>query len=302
MLLAFIGAALLPLSAVAFNVPGPLVETDWVEANLKDVVVLDVRKKAASDTKRIAGATLVPWKKVRAKRSENGVELIKMLPTKEAFEDLMQSLGVNNDSAIIVTSESKDASTTFLGTRLYWQLKYFGHDNVALLNGGNAKWFKEKRATSTTSSARALGDFTAAEERSSMLATTADVEKAVNDDSVLLIDTRSQDQYLGLFYKKSYVYAPGHIPGAKSVDGDIFLKYGKIKTFHKPDKIQMAMTAKGVPAGSSVIAYCNSGHMSAGVWFIQSELLGNTKATMYDGSMHEWTKDSSRSVVSMKME
>ena len=300
--LVFFNSILFSLSALAVDIPGPLVESKWLQANIKNVILLDVRKKISAETKRIAGATLVPWKKVRAKKLENGVQLIKMLPSRKAFEKLMQSLGVNNDSMIIITSDAIDDSTTFLGTRLYCQLKYYGHDKIALLNGGNAKWFAEKRPTSTTSPEINTGNFTITTERKDILATTADVEKALHDKNILLIDTRSQDMYLGLYYKKKYVYASGHIPSSKSADGDIFLKYGKIKTFHKPDKIKMALTAKGIKSDSPNIAYCNSGHLASGIWFIEHELLGNNKASLYDGSMHAWTKKSNRPVVSMKME
>ena len=254
---------LLPLSATALDVPKPLVETNWLESNLQNVVVLDVRKKAKQDTQRIAGASIVPWKKVRAKKKENGVDLIKMLPEKQAFEELMQSLGVNNDSMIVVTSESTNESNTFFGTRLYWQLKYFGHDNVSLLNGGNAKWFKEKKASSNKNSTHDKGTFKVSKVNKGILATTEDVEKAVNDKNTLLVDTRSEDMYLGLFYKKSYVYGAGHIPGSKSVDGNIFLKHGKVKTFHAPEKIKTALMAKGIDPEAKSIVYCNSGHLSS---------------------------------------
>jgi len=89
-------------------VPGLLVETNWLKSNLQNVIVLDVRKKAQQDTQRIAGATIVPWKKVRAKKKENGIDLIKMLPEKSAFEELMQSMVVNNDSVIVITRSFKN--------------------------------------------------------------------------------------------------------------------------------------------------------------------------------------------------
>ena len=293
---------LFPLSATALDVSGPLVETNWLESNLQNVVVLDVRKKAKQDTQRIPGATLVPWKKLRAKKKENGVDLIKMLPEKSAFEELMQSVGVNNDSMIVITSESTDENNTFFGTRLYWQLKYFGHDNVSLLNGGNAKWFKEKRASSNKNTHHDKGTFKVSKVNKDILATTEDVEKAVNDKNTTLIDARSEDMYLGLFYKKKYVYGAGHIPGAKSADGDMFLKHGNVKKFHTPEKIKTALIAKGIDPESKSIAYCNSGHLASGIWFIEHEILGNKNATLYDGSMHAWTKASDRLIVSMKVE
>lgn len=291
-----------PLSATALDIPSPLVDTDWLDSNLHNVVLLDVRKKMDENTQRISGAMLVPWKKVRAKKKENGVDLIKMLPEKSAFESLMQSMGVNNDSIIIVTSESSNSDKVFFGTRLYWQLKYFGHDNVALLDGGNAKWFKEKRSSTHKNIKTSKGTFKIEKVNEAILATTEDVEKSIKNNTTILVDSRSEDMYLGLFYKKKYVYGAGHIQGAKSANGDIFLKHGKIKTFHNPEKIKMALMAKGIDPSSQSIIYCNSGHLASGLWFIEHELLGNKKASLYDGSMHAWTKESNRSVVSMKME
>lgn len=303
--LSFISLLLFPLSlpfpAVALDLPGALVETQWLETNLANVVLLDVRKKLKKDSQRISGATIVPWKKVRAKRKVNGVDLIKMLPEKSAFESLMQSVGVNNNSTIIITSESIDTDTTFFGTRLYWQLKYFGHENVALLNGGNARWFKEKRALSNKNPQNPKGTFQASKENKAILTSTEDMEKAVADKSSILIDSRSEDMYLGLF-NKSYVSKAGHIPGAKSVDGGVFLMHGKVKTFHQLNKIKTALIAKGIDTQARAIIYCNSGHLGSGMWFIQHELLGNKQASLYDGSMHAWTKDKSRTVISMKVE
>ncbi len=288
--------------AMALELPGVLVDTNWLAEHGKEVVLLDVRKTVVKDSPRIPNATLVPWGKVRAKKHEDGMDLIKMLPRKQDFEKLMQQLGVNNNSTVIITSPANDASNVFLGTRLYWQLKYFGHDKVALLNGGNAKWFKEKRAQSNHSAAIKEGNFSAQAEHKELLATTADVQKSLGKKHITLIDARPQDMYLGLFYKKSYVYAAGHIPGAKSADGDIFLQHGTVKTFHQAEKIKQALQAKGIKSENETIAYCNSGHLASGLWFIEHELLGNDKAKLYDGSMHAWTKDNKRQVVSMKME
>ena len=288
---------------MALDVLSPLVETTWLASHSKDVILLDVQKKITPDMPRIEGAILVSWGEVRAKKEVGGVQLIKMLPDKASFEALMQKLGVNNNSAIVITSTSSKAAEVFFATRLYWQLKYYGHDNVALLNGGNGKWFKEKRATTTKQyESVKKGNFIAKVERKEILATTIDVKEAIKKHSVTLIDARSQDMYLGLFYKKKYVGAAGHLSKAKSVDGDMFLLHGTVKTFHPTDKIQMALEAKGVGSKAASISYCNSGHLASGLWFIEHELLGNKKAKLYDGSMHAWTKDKNRAVVKMKME
>jgi len=64
----------------------------------------------------------------------------------------------------------------------------------------------------------------------------------------------------------------------------------------------VALIAKGIDPESKSIAYCNSGHLSSGLWFIEHEMFGNKNASLYDGSMHAWTKDSKRPLISMKME
>ena len=283
------------------TVPGPLVSTNWLAQHKNDVIILDVQKKVKKGMKTIAGASIIGWKNVRAKKNENGMKLIKMVPTKNAFSKLMQQHGVNNNSTVIITSSAKDASTTFLGTRLYWQLKYFGHDNVALLNGGNAKWKKEKRAMSTATRV-SKGNFIAKTERKEILATTADVEKSLHNKDTLFLDAREEDQYLGLFYKTKYVYGAGHIPGAKLAYGDIFLKHGKIKTFQDNATIQKIFNAKDINTDAKSISYCNSGHMGSGLWFIEHELLGNKRAKLYDGSMHAWTKSKNRPISAFKYE
>lgn len=277
------------------QVPSPLVSTQWLSSNMNNVVLLDVQAKVKKGMKTIDGAVIVNWKEVRAKKSENGMKLIKMLPSKQAFNKFMQKLGVNNNSTIIITSASKDASSTFLGTRLYWQLKYFGHDNVAILNGGNAKWHKEKRSM-TASKIPNKGNFIATTERNDMLATTSDVEKAVKSKNSVLVDGREENQYLGLFYKKKYVYDAGHIPGAKNAFGGTFLNHGKVSTFQDAKIIKKIFDAKDITTANNGISYCNSGHMASGIWFMQSEILGNKNFKVYDGSMHAWTKGNKRAV------
>ncbi|ALE53095.1 hypothetical protein SP60_07780 [Candidatus Thioglobus autotrophicus] len=272
----------------------PLVSTYWLSDHKDKVIVLDVQKKIKKDMKTIAGAVLVDWSKVRAKKTEEGMGLIKMLPTKVEFNKHMQSLGVNNNSAIVITTSGDGASNIFLGTRLYWQLKYYGHDNVAMLDGGNAKWNNEKKAMGHGATL-SKGSFVSTTERKELLATTSDVEKAVESGDTVLVDSREEDQYLGLFYKKKYVYKAGHIPGGKSAFGGTFLKH-KGKTFQTKKNIADIFKAKGITTTGKGIAYCNSGHWGSGTWFIQHEILGNKNFKLYDGSMHAWTKGNKRLV------
>lgn len=287
----------------AVELPGPLVDVNWLAANKDAVVLLDVRKKpeAFEAQGHIPGAVLVPWKDVRGKAVEDGTELIKMLPGPATFARLMKVSGVSGDSAVVITVDGLAPSDVFFGTRLYWQLKYFGHDKIAMLDGGNAAWAEAKRPLSKDKSAATAGNWKPTAERRELLATTADVAALVGAGGTDLVDVRTLDYHLGLEQKKDYVYQPGHIPGSKVVPNDLLLSHGKAKTFRDPGQLKATLAAMGVNLEAANVAYCNSGHLGSGLWFIMHELLGNKSAKLYDGSMHAWTKDQSRPVTRFRL-
>ncbi len=315
--LAALALALTAALAQAAELPGPLVETDWLAKHLNDkkLVVLDVRADTKSFTAKAAGGPSIPgmnpcgakkdkksetaghipgarlwnWKTVRTKRVVEGMELEGVVPTKEAFEQAMRELGVNNDSVIVVTADAAETSTFTFATRAYWTLKYYGHDKVAVLNGGTVKWKAENRPMGfDQNEGIPQGNFTARAERREMLATTADVEAAVKAKKVQLVDGRTANYYLGQ-EKKDYVYAKGHIPGAKNL-AHTQLVDEKTHAFKSAADLKKLATEIGVDTAKPTITYCDSGHLSTGQWFVLHELMGNKSVKLYDGSMHEWTK------------
>lgn len=294
--------------AHAVQVPGPLVSTDWLANHQADVVVLDVRSNTKSfiakpvfrkDKKtgknrlitvggHIPKAALVNYKQVRAKRKIGGKEVTRLIPTGADFETLMQQSGVNQDSVIVIVSRGQDNSDLTMATRLYWTLKYYGHDNMGILDGGMAQWLTESRKAVTRTVKPATGNWRAGKGRSEILATTSDVEAAMKDGSSSLVDNRPLSQYLGT-RKKSYVYDKGHIPGAKVFPNELMNSAGMPAKFLPADELQQLVQAMGINNEVDAITYCNSGHLASGGWFIMSELLGNKNVKLYDGSMHEWT-------------
>jgi thiosulfate/3-mercaptopyruvate sulfurtransferase len=187
-----------------------------------------------------------------------------------------------------------------MAARLYWQLKYFGHDKVAILNGGVAQWFLEGRDMTLAAAEPAKGDWAATAAREEMLATSADVAAAVDKGGVQLIDYRPVSAYMGT-WKKSYVYDKGHIPGAKVFPNDLMTSVGVPARFPSADMLADLYKGMKLDASADSIAYCNSGQLAAGGWFIQHELLGNERTRLYDGSMHQWTLEK-RPVKAMVME
>ncbi len=294
--------------AQAIEVPGPLVNTDWLSKNQDKVTILDLRADVRSFTSKpafktnkktgkkrlvavgghIPGAKLVNYKDIRTTVEIKGKKVLKMLPDKTMFEKVMQKAGLSKDSAIVIVTKGVGNGDMTMAARLYWQLKYYGQDNMAILNGGMAQWIIDGRKSAFDYSKPAAGNWLATDERKHMLATTEDVEKAVKDKSVQLVDNRSIDLYLGT-WKKSYVYDKGHIPGAKVWPNSVLTTHGAPAKYMPEDELRALSKGLGIDAGKPTITYCNSGHLASGGWFVMHELLGNEKTKLYDGSMHEWT-------------
>jgi thiosulfate/3-mercaptopyruvate sulfurtransferase len=295
-------ALLLASFAAAVQLPGPLVETEWLSNNFntKDLVILDVRQKKDMGVYGfIPNARLWEWSTVRVNRVINDVALEGMVPTKEQFEKLMSDLGVNNNSAVIIVSTFDNTPNMTMATRAYWTLKYFGHDKVSILDGGMAKWASEKRdKTDKPAEVKEKGDFKVTKERAELSASTKDVLKAIEDKKTFLLDGRTPDYYFGE-NKKDYVSAKGHIPGAKYLPHTELMD-PNTKTFKSITVLKELLAKYGVDAKKPAITYCDSGHLSTGLWFVMYELMGNKNVKQFDGSMHEWTKDPKRPVTTEK--
>lgn len=284
--------------ADAAQVPGPLVETDWLVQNLDKVVILDVRAKH-DGAKFVPGAVAVPWKDVRAKNTadRDGEIHDDLLPPKDQFEKQLQGYGVNNQDAIVIVTTGLSPADVFFGTRLYWQMKFYGHDNVAMLNGGAAKWEVEKRPSVERPRVPEPGKFMATAERDDMLATTREVVEAHDKGGVTFVDGRTEAQYQGLG-KPTYVSVPGRLKGALNLQPDMVLTNPgdgtKSATFLPVETLKKVVALKGIDASKPAITYCNSGHLGSGTWFVMHELLGNRNTALYDGSMHAFTKPEER--------
>ena len=305
-----IGFFLFSISAQGVaQLPGPLVETDWLAKNQDKVVILDVRKDVKSFTKKplyrkdkktkkqklvrvgghIPGANLVNYKKVRTKIMVDGKEVTRMIPPKKAFEQLMQDSGLNQGDNVVIVSKGQSNGDMTIATRLYWTLKYYGHKNLAILNGGTAQWILDKRKISSRMSKPKKGNWIATVEDKSIFASSEDVANAVKNKDTQLLDTRSVSQYLGTFYKKSYVYDNGHIEGAINYPNELITEAKLPARFISKDDTQALMKRLGIDSSAKSITYCNSGHLASGTWFLISEIIGNKNVKLYDGSMHQWT-------------
>src|SRR3954465_3588523 len=145
--------ATLALLAMTYAHPEQLVETDWVAAHAGDanVRVVDMRRSGFGDG-HVPGAVYISPVAIRDAKAPPT-----FLPAPAAFEAMMAALGISDSTRVVVYDERGG----LYAARLWWILNYYGHTNVALMDGGWIKWAAEQRATSAAVPMPAAATFTA---------------------------------------------------------------------------------------------------------------------------------------------
>jgi thiosulfate/3-mercaptopyruvate sulfurtransferase len=261
-----------------------LVETDWVEEHLDDpsIRIVEVDENPALYAEaHIPGAIGFDWKK----DLQDQVKRDFLSP--EAFGELMGGRGISNDHTVVLYGDRNN----WFAAYTYWYFRYYGHDNVRLINGPREKWIEEGRDTSTevpsydgaTFEAKP-GDETIRAKRDEVLSTL--------DAETKLVDVRSPQEFSGELiamagYEQEGAQRAGHIPGAASVPWAKAVN--EDGTFRSEEELRELYTGAGVIEGDSpIIAYCRIGERSAHTWFVLHELLGEGDVKNYDGSWTEW--------------
>ena len=308
----FTGLALLGLAPLtwALQVPGPVVDGEWLAKNRAEVTVLDVRPNQKSFTiepqfetdkktgkkflvelgGHIADAVPVDNKKVRVDRVMGGLTVKSVIPERADFEKLVRGWGVQASRPVVIVSAGMEPIDFNEAARLYWQFKVYGEDNVAVLNGGTAGWIADGRELSVAAVKPGEGNWVAKADRTAeYMATSADVEKAMASKSAQLVDARDNATFLGLS-KSGSVSGYGHLAGAKNVPTTLMsTEGGDAARLRSAQTYRDVFKMSGVDPQAPAIAYCNTGHQASGTWFVMSEVLGNKQAKLYDGSAHQWT-------------
>lgn len=268
----------------------PLVDVAWLKANLNNpkVAIVDVQPLADYLRGHIPGAANTDFAKSGWREERASDKVPDMLP--EKFDKLVAhigSLGVGNDSHVVLVAPGKNHGDMGWATRIYWTFKVLGHDEVSILNGGMAAWTKDKTNPIETGAAKVTPKTFVAKPNMSLLATAADV-KAAQAKGILLVDSRPEDQYKGI-NRNPKATQNGTIPGAKNLPAVWTTENGG-GMFRNTNQLKKLYQVAGVPTSGDQINFCNTGHLASIGWFVSSELMGNKKARLYDGSMVEWTR------------
>jgi thiosulfate/3-mercaptopyruvate sulfurtransferase len=260
-----------------------LVETDWLEEHLEDeslrIVEVDENPALYAEA-HIPGAIGFDWKT----DLQDQVERDFLGP--EDFGALFGGRGVSNDHLIVLYGDRNN----WFAAYTYWYLRYYGHDNVRLLNGPREKWIGEGRPTTQDVPSHPAATFEARPGDDAIRAKRDEVLSAL-DAPTKLVDVRSPQEFSGELiampgYEQEGAQRGGHIPGAASIPWAQAVN--EDGTFKSADELESLYGGKGVLGGDPIIAYCRIGERSAHTWFVLHELLGRDDVKNYDGSWTEW--------------
>ncbi|MEO6910112.1 MAG: sulfurtransferase [Edaphobacter sp.] len=262
--------------------PEVLVSTEWAAEHLNDpkirLVEVDVDTTSYAEG-HIPGAVGWNW---QTQLQDN---VRRDLIEKSALEDLLGKSGISNDTTILLYGDNNN----WFAAYALWQLKYYGHKDIRLIDGGRKKWVAEKRQLTTDAVKVTPATYHAAQPDESIRAYRKEVEATLGKTSAAaLVDVRSVDEFTGK------VIAPpgmsetaqrgGHIPGAANVPWS--KAANEDGTFKSADALKQLY--EGVNGNGEVISYCRIGERSAHTWFALKYLLGYKDVKNYDGSWTEW--------------
>jgi thiosulfate/3-mercaptopyruvate sulfurtransferase len=267
---------MLALIAMAYAHPEQLVETDWVAAHAADqnVRIVDMRQ-SGYEAGHVPGAvSLSPV----AIRDANAPPTF--LPSPAAFEQMMTRLGISDATRVIVYDERGG----IYAARLWWILNYFGHQNVALMNGGWVKWTAEQRSTPREAPAAIASARFTPRPQPRWVATASDVVAAIDKPGVKIIDARTIAEIDGTDLRN--IKRGGFVPSSVPVYWEDLLNLPQ-RTFKSADDLKQLYEARGVLPSQEVIAYCQVG-MRASVDLFALHLIGYDKLRNYYGAWEEW--------------
>ena len=263
--------------------PEVLVSTQWVQDNLKDsenvrVAEVDYDPKSNYFLGHIPGAVLFDWKQ------DINDPVYRNVLTKQACEELFQRAGINNDTTLILYGDFNNWFAAFA----FWVFKYYGFNDVRLMNGGRKKWLMEDRSVSKEIPQYSNGDNSI----SVFLNYVKESLEKVRKDTAAMVDVRSPKEFTGEIlappeYPTEHAQRGGHIPGAKNIPWSQAVNDND-GTFKSADELKNLYESKGITPEKEVIAYCRIGERSSHTWFVLKYLLGYPDVKNYDGSWTEW--------------
>lgn len=267
-----------------------LVSTEWLakEVGASDLRVVDATwflpdagRNAAAEYEggHIPTAVFMDLEEL----ADSNSNLPNSLPPPEKFASRMQSLGLGDGSRIVVYDDSPFKSAA----RAWWMLTLFGAHDVAILDGGLAKWKAEGRALETGKPKLRHRHFTVWKDDKGVKGK-ADMLANLHSKEAVVVDARGAGRFTGEEAEPRADIASGHIPGSRNLPYTNL--YKPDGTWKRGDDLVAAFADAGVDLDRQMITTCGSG-MTAAVILFGARLTGKQDVALYDGSWSEWGLD-----------
>lgn len=263
---------------------GPLVTTDWVAENAesRNVRLIEVSvDPGVYERGHIPGAVNVSW------HTDLVAFPARDIIDREQFEALASRLGVTPETTVVFYGDPNNWFAAWGA----WIFEMYGHENVALLDGGRRKWTAERRPLSTMPPRIRPTRYVVTQENPHLRAFLPDVVKAARGEKDhAIVDIRSPDEFMGRIFAPPGVQElsirAGHVPGAVNVPW-VEAVNPDTGEFRSAEELREMYAAKGIDGSQPVIVYCRIGERSAHTWFALTQILGY-EARQYDGSWTEY--------------
>ena len=266
--------------------PEVLVDTEWVANNpsndTRKIVEVDYDPENAYRKGHIKNASLIWWKR------DINDPVRRDIISKKQFEDLMSKNGIKSDTEVILYGDFNNWFAAFV----FWVFKYYGHENLKIMNGGRKKWELENREYTTDEPQLQATEYKSAPPDEGLRAYLFDVWRSLDRIDSVMVDVRSPKEFTGEItappeYPMEHAQRGGHIPGANNIPWATAVNDAD-GTFKSVEELNQIYQPKGVTSDKDVICYCRIGERSSHTWFVLKYLLGYSKVRNYDGSWTEW--------------
>jgi thiosulfate/3-mercaptopyruvate sulfurtransferase len=264
--------------------PEVLVDANWVEDHFGDpnvrLIEVDVDTKAY-DEGHIPGAVAFNWQK------DLQDQVVRAPISKARLEELLSTAGVGHDTTIVLYGDNNN----WFAAWALWILKYYGHHDVRLLDGGRVKWVADSRELTTEVPVYAATSYVSHAPNTSIRAYRDQILSELGAEGLALVDVRSPGEFSGELLAPANLpqegaQRGGHIPGAANVPWATAV--ASDGTFKTAAELNTIYGGKGVTPEKDIIAYCRIGERSSHTWFVLHYLLGYKNVRNYDGSWTEW--------------
>lgn len=302
------------------KLPGALVTTGWLAEALArpeewpQLRIVDARWRGDGTSSRelyrqdhLPGAVHLDWELDLSWTDRRGIRDLILPPAR--FAEVMEQAGIGDETLVVAY-----ADTDYSGAaRLWWALHYYGHEGVAVLDGGLDRWLAEGRTVSSGAFQPAFDPGTlrfTPRPQPGWLATQTQIQAALErqDSQIRLVDTRPPEQYHG-----QAVWTPpgsrfldpaastieigargpmraGHIPGAVNLHASPTFLNQEDWTYLPPEQIRRKAEEAGLYPEQRLITYCGVG-ISASMGLFGLHLAGYKNLALYDASWEEWGTD-----------